>query len=43
MEGRLLEVLTDSIRLPLAATYLVIKKETPEIETFASFLSHLYE
>jgi LysR family transcriptional repressor of citA len=43
MEGRLLEVLTDEIRLPTAATYWLIKKETRELEAFSTFLAQFYE
>lgn len=42
MEGRLLEVHTQEIHLPIAATYIVKRKETPEVTAFSTFLDQLY-
>lgn len=42
MEGRLLEVHTERIKLPIAATYIVKRKETPEVMAFSTFIDQLY-
>jgi LysR family transcriptional repressor of citA len=42
MEGRMLEIFTNNIRLPIASTYIVTKEETPEVVLFKKFLSQFY-
>ncbi|MBU9713824.1 LysR family transcriptional regulator [Evansella tamaricis] len=42
MEGRMLEVSSEDIPLPQAATYLIYKEETREVALFKEFLRGLY-
>lgn len=42
MEGRMIEVFTDDIHLPVAATYIVTKEEAPEVTLFKQFLGQFY-